>query len=208
MSWQDLVIVVLLWPLIGSQKHLHSILTHILRTAYQRFPARCCCTLCRSSPWPTYSSHEKFWPASENCLCSKTQFWLPLHIYLVGNKLWLLTRDQFWCFLESNLFVQMNFHLLAKCTHDKSLILWIVKIIQCPSSWNTVQLQPLSGILHQHQILSLCLVVINFNSFSVTLQQIYFLCKIISQRRVCLDYIWHKQGIKFFFHNGFHRFIV
>ena len=33
------------------------------RTASRRFPARCrpCCCL---SPWPTYSSHEKFWPMS------------------------------------------------------------------------------------------------------------------------------------------------
>ena len=41
MSWQKYVSVVLLWPLIGLQKHVHSILTHSLRTASQRFPARC-----------------------------------------------------------------------------------------------------------------------------------------------------------------------
>ena len=68
MSWQNLVFfVVLLWPLIGLPSHLHSILTHILRTAFLRFPARCC-----SSSWPTCLSHEKFWPMSENCLCSQT----------------------------------------------------------------------------------------------------------------------------------------
>ena len=57
----------LLWPLIGLQNHPHSILTHILRTALLRFPARCC-----SNSWPTCLSHEKFWPTSEKCLCSWT----------------------------------------------------------------------------------------------------------------------------------------
>ena len=70
-SWQKYVLVVLLWPLIGLQNHLHSILTHSLRTAFLRFPAHCrlvhCCPI---KLWPTYSSHEKFWPTSENCPCS------------------------------------------------------------------------------------------------------------------------------------------
>ena len=47
MSWPNLVFVVLLWPLIGSQNHPHSISTYILRTALLRFPARGC-----SSSWP------------------------------------------------------------------------------------------------------------------------------------------------------------
>ena len=38
---QVLVFVVLLWPLIALQNHVHSILTHILRTALLRFPVRC-----------------------------------------------------------------------------------------------------------------------------------------------------------------------
>ena len=65
MSWQNLVFVVLLWPLIGMQNHSHSISTHILRTALLRFLARCC-----SNPWLTCSIHEQFWPTRENCLCS------------------------------------------------------------------------------------------------------------------------------------------
>ena len=67
---QHCLLVVLLWPLIGLQNHLHSILTQSLRTAFLRFPARCRLGLCCSSLWPIYSSHEKFWPRSENCLCS------------------------------------------------------------------------------------------------------------------------------------------
>ena len=55
------------------------------------FNAKFSCSLlsspCCSSPWPTYSSHEKFWSTSENCLCLQIQFWFPLHIYLVSNKL-------------------------------------------------------------------------------------------------------------------------
>ena len=74
MSWQNLVFVVLLRPLIGSQKQVHSFSTQNFRTAFQRFPARCCRPLCCVSPWLTYSSHEKFWPTSENYLCLQIQF--------------------------------------------------------------------------------------------------------------------------------------
>ena len=56
----------------------------------------------------------------------------------------------------------MNSHLLAKCTHDTPLNLWIVRILQCLWSWNTVRLRLWSGILHQYKICSLCLVVITF----------------------------------------------
>ena len=48
---------------------------------------------------------------------------------------------QFWCSLWSNLSVQMYHHLLARCTHDRPLNLWIVRILQCLSSWNTVRFQ-------------------------------------------------------------------
>ena len=51
MSWQEYVFVVLLTPLIGSQKQVHSFSTHNLRTASRRFPARCCrVPCCCSSP--------------------------------------------------------------------------------------------------------------------------------------------------------------
>ena len=53
-----------------------SILTHCLRPAFLRFPACCRPALCCSSLWPTYSSHEKFWPTSENCLRLQIQVWL------------------------------------------------------------------------------------------------------------------------------------
>ena len=69
MSWQEHVFVVLFQFLICSQKQVHSFPTQNLRTASRRFSARCCRTpCCCSSPWQTYSSHEKFWPMSENCL--------------------------------------------------------------------------------------------------------------------------------------------
>ena len=87
MSWQKYVFVVLLWPLIGLQKHVHSISTHSLRTAFLRFPARCRPACCCSSLWPTYSRHEQFWPTSENGPCSETRFWFPLHIQLICNRL-------------------------------------------------------------------------------------------------------------------------
>ena len=37
MGWQEYISVVLLQPLIGSQKHVHSISTQILQTSSQRF---------------------------------------------------------------------------------------------------------------------------------------------------------------------------
>ena len=47
---QKYVMVVLLFPLIGLQKHILPSSTHILPSSFQRFPARCRRTLCRSSP--------------------------------------------------------------------------------------------------------------------------------------------------------------
>ena len=89
MGWQDLVFVVLLWSLIGLRNHPHSVLTHILRTALLRFPARC-------------------------------------------------------------------------CSNSRPLHLWIVRIMQYLSSWNTVRFQQHSGIMHPYKIFSICLVVITF----------------------------------------------
>ena len=63
----------------------------------------------------------------------------------------------------SNLSVQIFLHLLAKCTRDRPLHLWSVKILQSLSSWNTVRFQQHSGILHPYKICSICLVVITFH---------------------------------------------
>ena len=63
--------------LIGSQKQVRSISTLNLRTTSLRFPARCR----RASLFVqvrTYSSHEKFWPTSEKCLCFQIRFLFPL----------------------------------------------------------------------------------------------------------------------------------
>ena len=66
MGWQKYVFLVLLWPLMGSQKQIHSSSTQILVVA----------------------SHEKFWPMSENCLLIYSIL-ISTHIYLVSNWLWL-----------------------------------------------------------------------------------------------------------------------
>ena len=80
------------------------------------------------------------------------------YIYLVGNWLWLPIRAQFWCSLESNLLGQMIFHLLAKCTHDKttgsvncdnSSVSFVMKY--CPTS--TVVKNPASVKKFNHTIL-------------------------------------------------------
>ena len=95
-------------------------------------------------------------------LCSRTQFWTQLHICRASNKLQLPIRAQFWCSLGANLLLPMLLRLLARCTHDRPLNLWIVRILQCLSSWNTVRFQQHSEILHPYKIYSVCLVVITF----------------------------------------------
>ena len=103
-------------------------------------------------------------------------------------------RAQSWCSLESNFLVQMYLRLLAKCTHDKPLNLWMVRILQCLSSWNTVRLQLWSGILHQYKIRSLYLVVKTFQ----------FVLYIFA-----VDvHTWHEQWIWLSFHNGSPRSIM
>ena len=161
MSCQKIVLVVLLWPLIVSQKHAHSILTNSLLAAFLRLPARCRPVCCCSSLWPTYSrreilTHEWEWslfmdstlistpdlPCRQQVVTSNTG---PI---LVFPRIQPLGSDQ----LSS----------LGKAYSDKPLNLWIVKILQCLSPWNTVRLQLWSGILHQYKICALCLVVITF----------------------------------------------
>ena len=135
MSWQNCVLVVLLWPLIGLQKHVHSFLSHILRTAFLRFPARCRLGLC-------FSVCDQFIQAMKNSntrvrIVFVYRFHYIFHsvFYLVGNKLLLPIRVQSQCSLESNLLVQMNLRLLAECTHDRPLH-EIVRILKCLLSWN------------------------------------------------------------------------
>ena len=68
--------------------------------------------------------------------------------------------------LDPSLSVQMLLRLLAKCTHDRPLHLWIVRILQCLLSWNVVRFQQHLGILHPYKIYSICLVVTTFQFVS------------------------------------------
>ena len=131
MSWQNFVFVVLLWPLIGMQNHSHSISTHIIRTALLRFPAHCC-----SHSWPTCSSHENFWPRSENCLCSRT--WSLISTPYLPCKQQVTTSN--------------TGPILVFPGIQPPLHLWIVRIPQYLLSWNTVRFQQHSGILHPYKI--------------------------------------------------------
>ena len=88
MGWHEYVFVVSLQPLIGLQKHVHSIST-------QTESSNCICEvfllvvvvlLVAQVRDKTYSSHEEFLATSENCLCLQIQFWFPLHIHLVSNQ--------------------------------------------------------------------------------------------------------------------------
>ena len=109
-----------------------------------------------SKPWEILTQ-EWEWPLFIDSILISTFFF-----NLVGNWLQLPIWVQSQCSPESNLLVQIILHLLAMCTHDKPLNLWIVRILQCLSSWNTVRLKLWSGILHQYKIYSLYLVVIIF----------------------------------------------
>ena len=153
MSWPKYVFVVLLWPLIDLQNHLHSI--------FNAYSSNCIsevsCSLSSSSlsiKSVTNSSKPREILTHEWELSLFTDSTL----FSTRNWLWLPTRAQCWCSLESNLSDQI-FFILTKCTHDKPLILWIVRILQCLSSWNTVRLQLFPGILHQYKIWLLGLVV-------------------------------------------------
>ena len=161
----------------------------------QRFPGRCRRTpyYCLN-PWPTYSSHEKFWPASENCLCLQIQFFCPLHIYIVGKWLWLPTRAQFWCSLKSNLSGQIMF---ISWKSGLTTCHWFCKLCEffsvfCRevlSHFNRCQ-ESCINTKFNHTILLWG----PFNSFLVLLQQI-FLCRIIGRRCRCFrqQTCWLKQ---------------
>ena len=130
---------------------LFGLQTQILPSSFQRFPARCRRSPCRSSLWPICSSHEKFWPTSENCL--RSQILILISTPLTCDWLGLPMQVPFWCSPESNLSGQLIFHLVVKCTHDMSLAL-----LSC----STFRLQLFSGILHQYTFLSMDLVVAAF----------------------------------------------
>ena len=71
--------------------------------------------------------------------------------------------SNFGCSLESNLVVQLNFRLLAMCTHD--LPTAFLNFENSSVSFRHEKLSDFklwSGILHQHKICSICLVVITF----------------------------------------------
>ena len=114
------------------------------RTVFLKFPARCRLGPCCSSLWSTYSTHEISDPWVRIVFVHRPNSDLNSTFTMQNNKLQITTRAQFWCSLGSNLFVQISFHLLANCTHDKPLDLWTVRILQCLSSWNTVVKNPAS----------------------------------------------------------------
>ena len=142
---------------------VHSFSTQNLRTASQRFPARCCRSpCCCSIPWLTYS---KPWEISDprvrivfvHRFNSNFHSMFTLQItgcdFQYGSNLSVLPNPTFW-------FRWVFISLL--CTHDKPLNLWIVRILQCLLTWSAVRPQLLSGILHQYKISSHDLAVITF----------------------------------------------
>ena len=137
-SRQVLFFVVLLWPLIGMQNPSHPISTHILRAETSGI----------SDSWLFKFITNLFGPWE--ILTQKWELSLFTEIYnsdlnsvlyRATNRLQFPIRVQFWCSLGSILLVVMLLRLLVECTHDRPLHLWIVRILQCFSSWNTVRLQ-------------------------------------------------------------------
>ena len=124
-------------------------------------------TLCCSSPWPTYSIHEKFWPTSENCLCSQIQFYFALHIYLAGSWLWLAMLVQFWYSLESKLSGQMKFSISWQSvftTCHSVCKLWELFSVLCHealSDYNCCQESSISTNFNHMVLLFLCNFAIN-----------------------------------------------
>ena len=177
----------------------------MLPTSSQR-PCSLSAYSCRWNLWPTHSIHQKFWRINENCLCLQIQFLFPLHIDIASSWLWLSTRTQLRCSLESNLLDQI-FFILTKCTHDKPLILWIVRILQCLSSWNTVRLQLFSGILHQYKIWLLGLVVRAF-PLVLCIFAIDILYVQVHHSKVCLSWSHMARWTRLSSHNGSSRYFV
>ena len=145
-----------LWS--ALQNHLHSFLTHILRTASQRSSCSLSSLLLESGtnlfkPWEILT-HE--WESS-----LFTDLILISTIYLPCKQTSCNFQygPIFGVPSDPNLSVQMYLRLLAKCTHDRPLHLWIVRILQCLLSWSTVRLQQHSDILHSVKNCSICLVV-------------------------------------------------
>ena len=165
---------------INLLNHSHSFLTHILRTPFQKFPL--IVVQIRDQFVETMRNSD---PRERMVLVHTLNY--DFHpFYHEGNKLWLLNRVQSYCFLGSQLLVRIIFHLLAMCTHDS---LWIVRFMQCLSSWNTVRLQLSSGILHQYKICSLSLVQ---RTFSIRSLYCSNRRSVWAQRHVCLDHAWYK----------------
>ena len=137
-------------PLIGLQNHSHSISTHVLHSEVS------CSLLFKfvTNLFDPCKIQTQEWELSlftEMILISTP--YLPCNL-LVAT----FNTGQFWCSLGSILLVVMLVLLLEDCIRDKPLHK-IVKNLQCLSSWNTVQFQQHSEILHPYRIYSLCLVV-------------------------------------------------
>ena len=80
----------------------------------------------------------------------------------------------------------MIHHLLEECIHDRPLH---KIVLQCLSSWNTVQFQQHSGILHPYNIYSIYLVVkASQFVFHIVAMQVYLRWIVILQQNFCLDF--------------------
>ena len=204
MSWKNLIFVVLLWLLIGMQNHLHSILTHILRTAFLRFPVRR-----YSKSWPTCWAmrisdprvmivfvihsiliYTPYLTCKQQVVTSNTgpnfgvpsnpTFWFR-NILISWQSLlttghWICELWKFFSIFRHEILCDFN-NIQESCIHTKcaqSVLLWLL-----------------------------------FNSFSVSLQKKSFCTRSsLFKGTIVLITIGHKRGTRLSSNNGFPRSIM
>ena len=204
-SWQVLFFVVLLLPLIGMQNLLHPVLTHILRADLLEFLFHCC-----SNSSQTYLIHEKFWPKSEYCLCSKTKFWSQLHIYRAkklvatsntGPILVFPWIHPFGCDAGSSLGRVYSRQATASVNCENSAVSFVMKY--CPFSTTLRNPASIQNLLNLF-----CCDSLSIRSPYCCNRRSWFAGSSQSKRNFCLDHTEHEWGTWLSHHNGSPRSLV
>ena len=160
MSKQKYVFVVLFWPLIGSQKQVHSFSTRNSSDCISEVS----CSLWSYSlsiksvtnlfkPWEILTHEWELSFFTESILIS-TPYSLCKQLVVTSNTGPILVFQRIQPFGSDDFSISWQ-SVLTTCH-------WFCKFLripQCPLSWNAVRRQPLSGILHQYKSLSIDLVV-------------------------------------------------
>ena len=174
---QVLFFVVLLSPLIWLQRPSQLIVTLVLQVDLQELLR--CCSLNQSR---IYLIHEKFWPRTENYLCSKTRFWLQFHVFRTSNWSWFPIRVQFLYFPDSILLVLMIRPFSEECIHGQA------HVKNCSSVSIVMKYCPISTNMYKS-----CITLFSCESNLIRCSKHCnrrFWCEVMSilQRNFCLDF--------------------